>query len=232
MRIEYRGDVPALFLALWVALGAAWVVVRILLDRRQAVRTPSRSAEASGWQPTDFSLTVYERNIFGVRQLGDAVVFGPSGRQIAAGALLPLISVISVGVVAGVDPRPWVMVLTIAGAGAAFVIGLAGFRVRVWVSLADIAFRSRFGRLRRFAWAEVEDVRVEIRPASAELRGSSSAVAIGVMCAAGERPLDLPGFRCIAWVDDDGRDELAVTEAKVKIVRRYRECLVSQWPGG
>jgi hypothetical protein len=130
------------------------------------------------------------------------------------------------------DPRPWVTLLTITCGGAAFVIGLAGFRVRVWVSLADIAIRSRFGRLRRFAWAEVDDVRVEIRSANFRLRALSTVAAVGVMRVVGERPLNLPGFRCIAWLDDDGRDELTVAEAKVKIVKRYRESLIGPWPNG
>jgi hypothetical protein len=125
---------PAWFVPLWLALGAGWVVIRIHLDRKHAVRTPSRSAAAPGWQPSPFSLSDYERNLFGVRQLGDLVVFGPSGRQIASGTLLQFISVSVRGGIASLNPRLWVTLLTMACGVAAFVIGLACFRVRVWVS--------------------------------------------------------------------------------------------------
>ncbi|MGB8857991.1 MAG: hypothetical protein WCC60_01980, partial [Ilumatobacteraceae bacterium] len=208
MRIELPGDPPAWFLLVWLALGATSLATRILLDRRSAVRTPPRPEETAGWQPTPFSLTVYERNIFGVRQVGDTVVFGPSGRQVAGAALLPLVAVIAAGSVAATDPAQWVLLLTSVGTGAAIVFGLAGLRVRVWLSLADMAFRSRFGRLRRFAWTEVDGVRAELRSANVQLRGSSSFAAVGVVRAIGERAMDLPGFRCIAWVDEEGRDEL------------------------
>ncbi len=230
MRIEYRGTVPVWFSVVWLALGAAWVIIRIRSDRRRALRAPSTPVVATGWRASPFSLNVYEQNIFGVRQLGDSVVFEPSGRQVVAGTLVPVVSTVAVAVVASAHPRPWLLVAAIACGSAAFVYALAGFRVRVCVSPVDIAIRRRFGGERCFAWAAVHDVRVEIRATNGQLRGSSTSVAVGVMHAVGQRPFDLPGFRCIAWVDDDGRDDLTVAAAKVEIVRRYRESLIGPWP--
>ena len=228
MRVKFQGDLPTWFWIVWLCGLVVWIVFSIV-NHKAAPRATAVTVEQDAWTPQPFELTVHERVIVGVEQLDQSVIFGPSGRQMAAAFGLPVVALVAAGAVAILGPTRWIVLLVLLGSSGLVVYALAGTRVRVWLTPSGVTIRDRFSRQRTFPWRAVIDVRTVMRP-SAQVDGTSNSAAVGVATIAGERDTDLPGFRCIAWVNEVGMDDLAVTHAKVAIVRRYRERLHGPWP--
>lgn len=235
MKIMFPGDTPAWFVGAWLATGLLFVVVTRLLDHRRlsalaAVRPTAHPADLDGWTPRPFSLSVHERNIFGVHHVDQVISFGPSGRQVAAAILMPCGAAAVFIVAARGNPAGWVRVVVglVSFTGAAF--GVSGLRCRVWLSATDVMLRRRRPGVRRILWNEIEDVRCELEPVKVQAYGPTSMAMSAVLQPVGHASIPLPSFRCLAWADTDQPDPVAVTSAKVGIVRRYRECVVGPWP--
>ena len=224
-------EAPAWFMVAWLGIGVLWIVAVHLRDRRKAAalaaRRPAvRTMSAGGGVSTPFNLTVYERNIFGLRQQGDVVMFGPSGRQVAAAALFPLAGLTAVWVGSRVHPAGSVLIGVSACAAAASAFGITALRVRVRLTHEDLRMRGRVTKTRRFDWNEIEDVRCELAPANVQWRaGPATSAVVGVVQVHAKAPIPIPGFRCLAWAGEGENDNLAETHAKVNVVRRYRESI-------
>jgi hypothetical protein len=110
------------------------------------------------------------------------------------------------------------------------VYGLAGLRVRVWLSLDALTMRGRFTRMRRLPWDQVEVVTTQVKAAAVQQRGGSTNAVVGVVQLPQRPPVPIPGFRCLEWAEENEIDRQAVTYSKVAIVSRYRQSLVGPWP--
>lgn len=226
---------PSWFVVAWIALFVVWLPTSLILDRRRtaalvAARRPLAPSTVT-WAPSTFALSVQERAIFGVHQTGNVVTFGPSGRQIAAAGLLPAVASTGAALALTLHIHSWAVVLVVVLSMSCTVYGLAGIRVRVWLTPDALLVRHRTSRVRTIPWVEVEAVRCELEPATVQSRGGPTTLAVvGVVQVCGLAPRQIPGFRCLSWASVNEIDDLAVTYAKVAIIHRYRQCIVGPWP--
>lgn len=100
-------------------------------------------------------------------------------------------------------------------------------RRRLTLSPTTVMIRSRRGRALHYSWEEVLDVYTDSRDTSTRRYGWMH---VGVLMTADGLGHDMPGAP--GFADEEGNRHASArkVDAKVALVRRYRELMVGPWP--